>query len=193
MTTKSRDKGSVKTTDAKSNNLSLIKGIGPARRQWLRETFGIETVTDLAVSSAEEIYTRLKEEQIVSLSKVESWIVQAKEIIDSGMHSSTLKVHENGWKPFASFVVEFQESVTSGEQQTKAHHVEADKTMKWVGIEYTALCDWFIEQLKDKVGLAVSVQSTSSPLQNTESGYNERLRFHLAKVTGQPQTPVAQQ
>src|SRR5205814_141516 len=128
------------------------------------------------------IYTRLKEEQIVSLSKIESWIEQAKEIIESGVYISKLKVQENGWKPFASFVVEFQEEVATGHRQTKAHYIEGDKTIKWLGIEHEALCNWFMEQLGSNIHVAVNQQALQA-IQTEQPMFSENLQGVLAKLT----------
>jgi len=183
MSTKSRDKDSMKIGSLKGDDLGLIRGIGPARRQWLRERLHIETVADLAAASADEIYTRLKEEQIVSLSKIESWIEQAKEIIESGIYTSKLKVQENGWKPFASFVVEFQEEVATGHRQTKAHYIEGDKTIKWPDVEHEALCGWFVEQLGINVHSGTLHPVEDSIIQMDQQLFSDNLQAILAKIT----------
>lgn len=175
MTTKDTDQNTP------GNDLSFISGIGPARRRWLRETFQINSAADLATASVDELYGRLKEEQIISRHKIETWIEQAKAMTRS--ENPKPKVEEQGWKPFASFVVEFQEEVATGKRQTKAHYVETDKTMTWAGIEQGALSDWIIEQLGSK----------AKPIQ-LQSQFNEKLEAILAKVarltTAQEEKPI---
>jgi hypothetical protein len=61
---------------------------------------------------------------------------------------------DGDWKPFASFVVEFQARQVRGqvdELRTMAHHMEADADTSWAGIESEQLCQWMLEQAGEKV------------------------------------------
>jgi hypothetical protein len=151
---------------SKIDDLTIIPGIGPARQKWLRNTFHIHTYQDLAVLSAEQIQTRLKEAgQIASLAAIRAWLVKAEELAASvpgspGDENESLEerlipgirslVRENGWKPFASFVVEFQShqgKASLENQRTAVHYMEADTGMTWPGIETSKLCQWMSNQV----------------------------------------------
>jgi hypothetical protein len=59
-------------------------------------------------------------------------------------------VGRGGWKPFASFVVEFQAREVEGrteERRTTVHYMEADKGKTWSGTEGERLCQWMLSQL----------------------------------------------
>ncbi len=90
------------------------------------------------------------EGQIISQSRVESWIKQAQQFVDNAGEKLPLTVREDGWKPFAAFVVEFQTHQTADdtvEWRTKVHHMEADQTKMWAGVEHDELCAWMIQHL----------------------------------------------
>lgn len=129
------------------NDLTVIRGIGLARQRWLSESFNVRTFRDLAALSAEEIESRLKAEgQIASRSEIEQWIARAQELAAAA--------GEGDWKPFASFVVEFQAREVEGraeERRTAIHYMEADKSETWPGIESDQLCQWMLDQVGEKV------------------------------------------
>ena len=151
------------------DDLTRIKGIGSARQQWLRESLGIHTIRDLAARSVKDIESRLKAEgHIASRSSIEEWIIQAREIAAVTSQSEPLHmtaaagieedmnvaVEDKGWKPFASFVVEFQACADEGqveEQRISVHYMEADVSAAWPGIACERLCDWMQAQVGDRV------------------------------------------
>jgi hypothetical protein len=58
--------------------------------------------------------------------------------------------NNDDWKPFASFVVEFQMRTHTdqrAEHRTKAHHIEEDTCAHWPGLESTQLCQWMLQQV----------------------------------------------
>ena len=178
------------------DNLTMIKGIGPARQRWLKESLDVQTFGDLAALSVDEIESRLKaDKQIASRETIEAWIAQAdrhkvsakraekrtraskgtkakKEGKPSAQGSKTTSppvksvegddggkaqspTGKDGWKPFASFVVEYQERIIEGqviEYRTTAHHMETDMGTNWPGIEGEKHCRWMLEQLDDRIG-----------------------------------------
>jgi hypothetical protein len=185
----------MNSNDREYDGLTVIKGIGPVRQQWLQETLDVRTVPELAALSADELETRLKAAgQVVSRHEIERWLTQARELArlaepaspqviaaaeeDHGgavndlannvgkalarsldpENSETGKkdlssAGEDGWKPFASFVVEFQVRQLAGEaqeRQTKAHYMEADKSETWPGLEGEQLCRWMLVQVTEK-------------------------------------------
>lgn len=137
----------------KQDDLTLIKGIGANRQQWLRDRLHLRTYADLAALSADTIEAQLKADgQIVSRAKIEAWLTHARQLAaaetlpDTGRHLS----REDGWKPFASFVVEFQEHITEdGEtvRRTSAHHMEEDRGEVWPDIALDSLSAWMAQQL----------------------------------------------
>lgn len=127
------------------DNLTEIKGIGPARQQWLRKTLNIRSFEDLANLSVAEIMERLKaDRQISSHYEIEEWIAQASILAEKKNEEHNL-LRDNGWKPFASFVVEFQ--VSGQQKRTVVHHIESDAGTSWPGIERVQLSDWMAEQI----------------------------------------------
>ncbi len=155
-------------------DLTAIKGIGPARQQWLRTTLGVRTYNDLAVLSADDIEARLKAEgQVASRNEIERWIVQAQELASADLLSQMESVgteaggkvafpaKEGEWKPFASFVVEFQAWQNAGqaeEQRTKVHYMEGDIEETWSGLVSERLCQWMLDQLGEKAQLGETAE-----------------------------------
>jgi hypothetical protein len=156
--------------DREDDDLTVVKGIGPARRRWLRESFNVRTFHDLAALSVDEIGSQLKAAgQITSRLEIAEWIAQAQELAASVNQSSqrdvgsteaeaeekaNSPVREDDWKPVASFVVEFQVRQFEGqaeEQRTTVHHMEADRGETWPGIEGEQLCQWMLGQAGRKL------------------------------------------
>lgn len=169
MTTASTGEIPTHSRDREGDNLTTIKGIGPVRQRWLRESLNVRTFRDLAALSADEIESRLKiEGGIASRSDIEEWIVQAQELAATELPSQRVVESADAeaeatanspaaggkWQPFASFVVEFQARQVEGqaeEQRTTVHHMEADKSETWPGIEGERLCQWMLGQLGGKL------------------------------------------
>ena len=173
-------------SDRDYDDLTVIRGIGPARQRWLRDSLDVRTFADLAALSVDEIESRLKaDKQIASRGTIEVWITAARERaaaaggpkqlagVSAGKESQEQardsaepnKIDsrrekpvpsKDGWKPFASFVIEFQERSLEGqatEYRTTAHHMEADTGTNWPGIEAEAHCRWMLGQLGDRVSI----------------------------------------
>lgn len=156
--------------------LSEISGIGDARARWLEATFGIRTVSDLAAVSPEELEHKLKAEGKgpVSLKTIEGWVEQAKALVAKEQgelgdpapreRSQAIRARESPeWKPFGSFVVEFQSRTDdrAGEDwRTVVHYLEEDRNEAWAGLECDQLCSWMIQQLEPEVppGVALGVR-----------------------------------
>jgi len=181
------------------DDLTLIKGIGQTRQDWLHDKLNVYTYHDLATLSADDMEAELKaDNQIVSHSKIEGWIEQARRLAGASSPQIHTLVKEKGWQPFASFVIEFQEHEDEGQeknQRTCVHHVEADQTRTWAGIEHRELCQWMVSQLGDKVSISATSQ-TAPPLPD-----ESRLQKYLARAEQMtnaaankpPQTQPAQQ
>lgn len=71
-------------SDKEHQVLTRIKGIGPVKQRWLKDSLKISTIRDLATCSVEQIESRLKAQgQTFSRSEIKSWIEQAQKLIDS--------------------------------------------------------------------------------------------------------------
>jgi len=184
----------MNSSDKEYEDLTVIKGIGPARQRWLREAINVRTIPELAAISADGLETQLKAAgQVASRNEIEKWLTQARELAGvtepaspqdiapyeeelGGVANDLADVNESlpqdlypensetgrkdrpsagkdGWKPFASFVVEFQVRRLVGqaqEQQTTVHYMEADKSKTWPGLEAGQLCQWMLAQVTEK-------------------------------------------
>jgi predicted flap endonuclease-1-like 5' DNA nuclease len=181
------------------DDLKKLKGIGPAREQWLRDTFHVRTFHDLASLSADEIELQLKAEgKVVTLSTIETWIAEAAHLASQAEHPEPQTAEEvrpaarEGWKPFASFVVEFQEreTETGTVQQTVIHHMEADQSETWSGVEYGAISGWIAGQLGAKILQPPASNVVTHPVLGAEAMFSQKLQEVLAKAQGMsPERP----
>ncbi len=160
--------------DKQVDDLTRIKGIGPSRQKWFNEVLGITSFKQLAALSPDIIESSLKEEGgIVSRNTVEEWITEAAELASEdqpalGQEQGAPEpaIQNNGWHPFASFVVEFQERqegnerelrttvhhMETAEEQTLIHEIEENTEGKtWPGLENRQLCEWMAKRLNAKL------------------------------------------
>ena len=155
---------STKSSNRECDDLTLIKGIGEATDRWFRQSFKTQTFRDLAALSSGEIEARLKDSgRTTSRNKIEEWLVQARDLAgmstrapqrsgQSGNAQGAEKPRspsgEGKWKPFASFIVEFQAYELAGqktEQRTTVHRMEnGGESASWPGIEEEQLCRWML-------------------------------------------------
>jgi predicted flap endonuclease-1-like 5' DNA nuclease len=74
-----KSKSQTDSRDRKGEDLTAVKGIGPARRRWLREAMSVHSYQDLAGTSAPDIEARLKAEgQVISKTEIGRWVAQAQ-------------------------------------------------------------------------------------------------------------------
>lgn len=161
------------TKETVFDDYTAIRGIGPARQKWLRDSFAIHTYRELAALTESEIEAKLKAEgKIVSREAIKSWLEQARDLIpeiEAGQEmvgepvagELTEKLnsagHKNGWSPFASFLVYFQTQDKDSSQssyQTLVHHMEADRESNWPGIAVNQLTAWMLDQIGDLVDVS---------------------------------------
>jgi hypothetical protein len=177
-----------------TNDLTQITGIGPTRARWLRQTFGVETIRDLAALTADEIERESegKGRAPVSRPAIEAWAEEARRRTSSSAARDALtteppeqrRTHDVGeWTPVTSFVVEFQTRTSEGAStawRTSVHHLEHDRNQVWMGIDCTALCGWMTQRLEDTQG---SSRFEASPVRTSEAGATtdgtERPRIQL--------------
>jgi hypothetical protein len=123
------------------NEFAQIEGLGPAMQRWLRESFEVYTIEDLAKLSVNRVLARLEdEEQAFCRHEIERWIKQAQSFV----------AEQTAWQTFATFVVSLQTRRIGGqtEQRTTAYFVEADRRAIWSGIECSGVYELMLEQLK---------------------------------------------
>ncbi|MCA9943807.1 MAG: hypothetical protein KC449_10015 [Anaerolineales bacterium] len=142
------------------DDLTAVKGIGPARQRWLAELFDVftfEALGQLPITATEEAARQAG--KILPKGELASWVAQAKALAAAKSSEANVAAEEKMvvetavpqpnpfWKPIASFVVEFQERDEAGRPQrrTKVHYMEADMEMNWPGIAREELGLW-IEQ-----------------------------------------------
>jgi hypothetical protein len=128
----------------------------------LGELFDVYSFAALASLSVEETERVAREAgKILPNGEIAGWIAQASALATEKGRSVAQKDKESDrvkteatvppgiplWKPIASFVVEFQESVEANppQRRTKVHYMEADLETTWPGIEREQLGLW-IEQ-----------------------------------------------
>lgn len=158
----------TKSSQRRHDILSAIKGIGEATERSLNESLGVRTYEDLAACSIDDIEAGLKSSgRNTSRNQIEEWLAQARELAgiptrlprrgerpgreqESAERQS--EFGEVGWKPIATFVVEFQ-SRTDGngveEQRTMCQQHETAKEETWPGIDCQRTCEWMLAQIEE--------------------------------------------
>lgn len=158
-------------TMKKLDDLTIIKGIGPTRQEWLRTSFHIRTYGDLAALSPDEIEAQLKAAgRIAARRAIEAWIAQAQLLaapVSPGLPhaqaasrpeaatAANVPSERNQWDAVASYVVEFQTRLgetlekKTQEYRTAVHHMEADVGKAWPGIKTDELCAWMLDQVRE--------------------------------------------
>jgi hypothetical protein len=194
------------------DDLSVIRGIGPARQRWLRDSFNARTYQDVARLSVDRIESRLKADgQIVSRGAIEAWLVQARELggAGTGRHSRSGQnpgvdpasttdnpaTTEDGWEPFASFVVEFQARGAEGQAQelrTAIHHMESDTDTYWPGIETSQVCQWMVDQLPASVQER-GQESHREQAQPVKTPVAEKVKITQVRVFQPPENSLSPQ
>jgi hypothetical protein len=184
------------------DDLTVIRGIGLARQKVLRELLDIYTYQDLAELPVSEIESRLKAEgQIVSRKSIESWVTQAKELAErtgrtaqpdfespevNESGKSYSQAREDGWRPFASFVIEFQTREIDSERyerRTTVHYMEEDTGTMWSGIVGPQLCEWILEQIDEPVDLTLEDQGLSPKKQEeVEIPVDEAVKVNVQQI-----------
>jgi hypothetical protein len=181
------------------DDLTQIKGIGEVTQQWLRETFAVRTYRDLARVPSTAIEERLKAGgKITARSKIHEWLVQARQLADraGAPDPAPEAVKPDEWKTFSTFVVMFEERQIgkSTQFQTKAHHMEADKTEAWPGIVQDDLIQWITAQLGPRAleGMVAAAPGPATAQDVQQAPFSEKLSQYVAKayhLAGEPASP----
>ena len=166
---------SMNGSDKEHQVLTKIKGIGPVKQRWLKETLKISTIRDLATCSVAQIESRLKDQgQTFSRSEIKSWIKQAQKLIEAepsaqeilelpqltSNHKSwqlaekiTKAEDSNQWSSFASFKIEFQSRKLNKkvESRTIIHYLEANQNRVWYDVKPEEIEQWMREQMQSEI------------------------------------------
>lgn len=113
----------MNSQDKATDDLTAIKGIGPARQQWFRDSLNVRTFGDLAALTATEIETQLKADgKIAAANEIEHWITEARKLSKAAESASERMAErtegevvdeeatatgEGKWEWLKAFVVEF--------------------------------------------------------------------------------------
>ena len=164
---RAKNRESKNVQASRADDLTAIQGIGQARKRWLKESLQIDTYEHLAAQSPSELEARLKSEgQTVSRAAIEAWIAGAHELaaasssrpaegLGASREERAESASDRNWRPFASFVVEFQRLENEGDinggqlpthYRTAIHHVEADDNDAWLGIDLGQLSQWMLKR-----------------------------------------------
>jgi len=182
----------MSANDREYADLTVIKGIGPTRQQWLREALHVYTLQDLAALTPDAIETQLKAEgRTAARSEIEAWIAQAQKLTTvatpppalpaaSTVVATTPKATASAdkvsdWRAFAQFGVEFLErsvpdaGTPAREYQTAVRYIETGRSATWPGLESQRLCAWMLEQIGEQVpqGVAEAPAVAPAPLLKT--------------------------
>jgi hypothetical protein len=134
----------------------------------LARVLNVQRFADLARLTVDEIEAHLKAENLIASRRdIATWIARAQELSESHMIKDV-----DGWKPFASFVVEFQRSLSEAgdlAQRTTVHYVEADHGQTWDGIECEALCEWMLEKAQLAGGILPQSIPVTAPVETVEA------------------------
>ncbi len=140
----------MNSDNGKGDDLTVIKGIGPARQRLFKESLNVCTFRVLAAFSVDEIESRLKAEgQIVSRDEIKHWIDGAKELaaidLTSKQNLETAKVDTIArpeppfplakWNSIAAFVVHLQIREIEGndnDQRITVQHIPVAENGTWL-------------------------------------------------------------
>lgn len=148
------------------NEFERIAGLEPATRRWLRESFNVYTLEDLACLSIERVLAspvlaQLEDKRkTICQRKLEHWVRQAQEFVDQ----------KTNWQTFATFVITLQSRQIGGqtEQRTVAYFLETDRKAVWSGVECNGVYELMLEQIKHTFRLDTEASSLMTPEPNIE-------------------------
>ena len=155
-----------KADDKRTDDLTSIKGIGNATARSLRK-LEVRSFQDLATLSVDEVEAGLKRSSGRSIPRkqIKGWLAQARELAPSapsqvkasnghGNAEKSKRSRRGKWKPFATFVVEFQ-AREGGEgvekRRTVCQQHETAKERKWPGLEGPRLAEWMLKQIDEEI------------------------------------------
>lgn len=153
--------------DSFSDGLEEITGLVPVIQRWLKESFNVQKLEDLASLSVDHVLThpalsRLEDERkVICKQKLNYWISQAQRLM----------VRNASWCGFATFVVSIQSRQVRGktEQRTIAYSVEANRSIVWSGIAGDAVQKMMLNQLEQIFQVQREAANPMKPNDNYDS------------------------
>lgn len=155
-----------------SNDLTCIRGIGATKKQWL-ELLGIQTIETLALVTAEDLRTQLKDlGYTVSRSELEGWVQQAQALcpsVSAKQEFSTIEVlsetESSSYSSTASFHINFQVCSNNGatEHQIIIQNLTTGHVKTWSKFEQNELQDWMLEALSEDIKTAILSGTSIEP------------------------------
>ncbi len=157
--------------DRAFNDLTKIRGLDPAKRQWLQETFNVQTISDLVyLSSKKDLFKDKNKRKALSEYELEEWIAQAQKLI----------IQESSWQTSANFVVSLQNRTVGDqvEHRTAVYFIEADRKATWPGVEFNGVYELMLEHLQqsyqeDRGEPVTRIFWPKSELENAQSESSE--------------------
>lgn len=147
------------------DDLTAVKGIGSAFQEWLAVQFKVDSFAALAALSVDEVELAAKKAgKRLPKGEVAGWIAQGKTLA-AEKEETAVAPKQPAWKPFASFVVEFQQNSEdeTGQRRTKVHYMEEDKEVIWPGIERERLGLWLGQYVQVQEELPEAKQPAAPP------------------------------
>lgn len=158
------------------DDLATIGDMDEHARRLLSADHNIRTFSDLlatSVSHLEAIFSGAGRRD-VTRAQIQRWLALAAQSMDETVAYEPASeidregaVKDNGWRPFATFVVEFQEYL-NGETtyRTTIHHIQSDRGHAWSSIEDAQIHAWMIEQVGAdyKPPASATIEDTSMTL-----------------------------
>lgn len=199
---------STNSSERRREDLTEIKGIGEATERWLNRSLDVWTYADLAARSTDEIEAGMKASgRSAPRSRIEQWLVRARELAggptDTPMRGeeyegeqvpekSDSKREQESWKPFATFVVEFQSRRLEGgteEQRTVCQQHETAREETWFGVDCERACDWMLKQMGEQLrGMPEEELSAQPPTVDVSSAATNSVSV---EAQSQAETPAA--
>jgi hypothetical protein len=162
----------MKTSVYNSDDLTQIKGIGPARQKWLHDVLGVYMFRELAALSVDRVEKALKtSNKIASHGEVEYWIAEARELAaqkenlpspqelkyEAMVEKGAVQKLETGWRDAGMFIVKHQaRRMDRGDVETRilAQSINVAPNGTWQDdlgkptlIEGEHLYNWMLEQI----------------------------------------------
>ena len=174
-----------------SNNLKLIKGIGPIIEQRLHDA-GIHTFADLAALSAEQIASIIPGMSARQVAK-QGWIPQAYKLVPATPKSrnrqkktsiSTSRQH------YENFTFEFLLDGKNKTRRLRVVHVQSGDTDTWAKWDAERLIDFLARHTGSRLPhvMAVAPGSIRSSLPSNQSLFTKPASKTLNGISGIPST-----
>lgn len=147
-------------TRNQEDDLTRIRGIGPATQKWFGEKLSVRQFAHLAAIPAAEIEAQMRSDgRIASHNEIESWQAQARELAlenETAINAKMPAPALTNWRSLATVVVEYQvaQETTPTAYRTRVHYMEVDQDESWPGIEFEQVPQW----LKAHLPVAISDQ-----------------------------------